>query len=230
MTSADVRAAGIDKLAINLVAEQVKVVLLDQVAYLIHFATGVEVARRVVRITDKDGTRLFVDELLELLDFRQGEALLDGSRDGSDDGTSRDGKRHVVCVRRLRHDYLVARVQTSQEGEQHRLATTAGDDDIIRREVDVVLAVVADQLLAIAEITLTGTVLEDGAVDVLYGINRRLGCGKVGLTDVQVVNMYSSVFCGVCQGSQLANRRLRHLNTSYGNLWHLSITVKTFTI
>ena len=123
MTSADVRAARIDELAIDLVAEQVEVVLLDEVAYLIHFATGVEVACGVVRIADEDGSRLFVDELFELLDFRQGEALLDGCRDGSDDGTSRDGKRHVVRVGRFRHNYLVARIQTGEEGKQYSLTS-----------------------------------------------------------------------------------------------------------
>ena len=205
MASTDVRAAGIDELAINLVAEQIKVILLDEIAYLIHFATGVEVARRVVGVTDKYGTRLFVDKFLELLDLRQGEAFLDGCSDGSDDGTSRDGKRHVVCVCRFRHNYLVAGIQTCQEGEQHGLTATAGDDDILRCEVDVVLAVVADQLLAIAEITLAGAVFEDTPVDILYGIDCRFRCREVWLTDVEVVNMYSFLLGSIGQGSQLAD-------------------------
>ena len=223
MAGADVRAARVDELAIDLVAEQIEVVLLHEVAYLVHFAACIEVARGVVRVADEDGSRLFVDEFLELLDLGQREAFVDGGRDGADDGACRDGERHVVGVGGLRHDDFVAGVQAGQEREEHGLAAAAGDDDVVGREVDVVLLVVADQLFAIAQIALAGAVLQDAAVDVPDGVDGRLGRRQVWLTDVQVVDVYSAVLGGVGQGSQLADGRLGHLNASYGNLWHLFI-------
>ena len=49
-----------------------------------------------------------------------------------------------------------ARIQTAEEGEEHRLGTATGDDDIVGCYLDVIFIVVADEFLAIAQIALRG--------------------------------------------------------------------------
>ena len=221
MAGADIGRTGVDELAIDLVGEEIEIVLLHKVANLIHLATGVEVARRVVGVTYKYRARALINEFFELLHLGQREALFDGRRDGAYDGAGRDGKCHIVGIGRFWHDNLVARVQAREEREEHGLRTAAGDDDIIGRDVDIVLRIVVDQLLAIAEVALRRRIFEYRAVDTSNGVEGSLRRGKVGLTDIEVVHFYAALLCSVGQRSQLADRRSRHLNTSNRYLGHM---------
>ena len=123
MHGRDVRRTRVDELAIHLIREQVEVVLLHEVANLVHLLLRVEVAGRVVRIADQDSLRAFVDQLLKFLHLRQTKALVDGGRDRTDNRSSRNRKAHVVGVRRLRNDDLVTGIQTAHESEKYRLRT-----------------------------------------------------------------------------------------------------------
>ena len=223
MAGRDVGRTRVDVLTIDLVGEEIEVVLLHDVAYLVHLAAGVEVARGVVGVTYQDGLGAFVDELLELLHLGQRETFLNGGCHGADDRPCRDGKGHVVGVCGFGHDDFVSRVQTAQEGEEHGFGTSGGDDDIVGREVDVVLLVVAHQLLAVALVALRWAVLQHGAVDVAYCVEGCLGCGQVGLTDVEVIHVYSPFLGVVSQGCQLADRRCRHFISSDRYSWHNDI-------
>ena len=142
MHRTDVRAAGVDILTVNLIREEVEIVLLHQVANLVHLSAGIEIAGRVVRVTDQDGTGALIDEFLKLLHLRQGETFLDGSGDGTDLGTRRDGERHIVSVCRFWHDDLVSWVQATHEREEHSLRTSRCDDDIIGSYVDIEFLVI----------------------------------------------------------------------------------------
>ena len=143
----NVRRAGVDELAVDLVGKQVEVIFLYQIAYLVHLLLGIEVARRVVRVADEDGLRVFVNQLLELLHLRQAETFFDGRGDRTDYRSRRDGEGHIVRIGRFRDYYLVARIKTAHEGEKHRLATTCRDDDLIGMELDLVALVIAHQSL-----------------------------------------------------------------------------------
>ena len=156
VAGADVWRTRIDVFAIHLVREQIQVVLLYQIANLVHLAACVQIARRVVRVANHDGACAVVDELLKLLYLRQRETLLDGRCNGANLCSCRDSKRHVVGVGRLRHDDFVARIEARQECKQHRLRTSRGDDDIVSRHINIIFRVVADEFLAIAQIALRG--------------------------------------------------------------------------
>ena len=166
----DIRTAGIDILTVNLIREEIEVVLLHQVTNLIHLSAGIEIARRVVRVADQNGTGALIDKLLKLLYLRQGETFFYRCGDGTDLGTRRDGKRHIVSVSRFWYDNLVARVEAAHEREEYSLRTSRCNDDIIGSYVDVEFLIVIYKLLAIAEIALTWRILQDRAVYMLQGI------------------------------------------------------------
>ena len=166
----DIRTAGIDILTVNLIREEIEVVLLHQVTNLIHLSAGIEIARRVVRVADQNGTGALIDQLLKLLHLRQGETFFYRCGDGTDLGTRRDGKRHIVSVSRFWYDNLVARVEAAHEREEYSLRTSRCNDDIIGSYVDVEFLIVIYKLLAIAEIALTWRILQDRAVYMLQGI------------------------------------------------------------
>ena len=166
----DIRTAGVDILTVNLIREEIEVVLLYQVANLIHLSAGIEIACRVVWVTNQDGTGALIDKLLKLLHLRQGETFFYRCSDGTDLGTRRDGKRHIVSVSWFWHDNLVARVEAAHEREEYSLRTSRCNDDIIGSYVDVIFLIVIYKPLAIAEIALTWRILQDRAVYMLQGI------------------------------------------------------------
>ena len=85
MASTDIGTTGVDELTVNFVGEEIEVILLHEIANLIHLATGIKVARRVVWVADEDGAGSFVDEFLELLYLRQRETLVNSGCDGTYD-------------------------------------------------------------------------------------------------------------------------------------------------
>ena len=203
MAGADIGTSCIDKFTIDLVGEEIQVVFLHQITYLVHLTARVEVARGIVGIADEDSACTLVDELFELLHLRQREAFFYSGGDGTNDCSCRDGKCHIVGIGRFGHDNLVARIQTGQKGEEHSLRTAAGDDDVIGREVDMVLLIILHQLGPVAQIALAGTVFQYLAVDVSDGIDGRSGCRQVRLSDIQMINMDTALLGCVGQGSEL---------------------------
>ena len=63
----DVGSTRVAELAIDFVREEVEVVLLHDVAQLLHLLHRVEVARRVVGVADQDALGAWGDEFLKLL-------------------------------------------------------------------------------------------------------------------------------------------------------------------
>ena len=89
VTGRDIRRTGIDKLAVHFIREQVKIILLHHVTNLVHLAAGIQIAGRIIRVTDQNSFCAFIYQLLELLHFRQGEPFLDGSRHRADHDTDK---------------------------------------------------------------------------------------------------------------------------------------------
>ena len=212
---ADIGRASVDVLAVHLVGEEVEVVLLHQIAYLVHLPPGIEIARGVVGIADEDGAGALVDELLEALHPRQGKSLLDGGGDGAYGGAGRHGKGHVVGIGGLRDDDLVAGIESAHKRKEHRLGTSRGDDDVVGGHIDAVFGIVAHQLLAIAQIPLRGRILKYLTVNGLQCVERTLRSGKVGLAYVEMVHLGAPLLGGLCQRSQFPDGRLRHLQSAY---------------
>ena len=215
MAGADVGRARIDKLAVHLVGKEVEVVFLHQVAYAVHLLARVEIARGVVGVADEDSLRALVDEFLKLLHLRQAEPLVDSGGDGPDDGTGRDGERHIVGVGGLGDDDLVAGVEACEESKQHRLRASRGDDDVVGRHEDVILGIVVHEFLAIAAVALRRTVFEHLTVYIVNGVEGCLWCRQVGLTDVEPIHLYPALFGSVGQRSQFANRGGRHQRAAF---------------
>ena len=154
MTSRNIWRTGINVFTIHLIGEEIQVVFLYKVTNLVHFTTGIEITGRVVRITDQDGLGAFIDQLLKLFHLRKGETFFDGSGNGTDNRTRRNGKSHIVGIGRFRHDDFIPRIQATQESEQYRFRATGSDDDIVGIQIDVVFLVITHQLFTIALITL----------------------------------------------------------------------------
>ena len=86
MESRDVGCTRVAELAVNLVGEEEEIIFLDQIADLKHLFHSVEIAGRVVGIADKYALCARGDQLLELLDSRKREALVNVGRYGDDLG------------------------------------------------------------------------------------------------------------------------------------------------
>ena len=220
MAGGDIGRPRVDVFAVHLIGEEVQVVFLHQVAYLLHLAPRIEIARRVVRVADHDGACAVVDEFLEFLHLRQREALLNGGGYRADFRSSRDGEGHVVGVSRFGHDDFIARIEARQEGEEHRLGTARGDDDVIGRHVDVVLGIVPHQFLPVAEVALGGGVFENRPADLLQRVQSHLWCGQVGLSDVEVEDPRAPFLCCCGEWSEFPDGRLGHLQSADGYFWH----------
>ena len=210
----DIGAARVDELTIHLVAEQVEVIFLHQVAYLVHLLLRVEVSRRVVGVANQYCLRALVDKFLKLLHLGQAEPLVDSRSDGAYHRSRRDGETHIVGVGGLRHYYLVAGVKATQESEQHRLRSARGDDYLAGREMNLIALVVSHQRLAQRAVALRRAILQRRAVDGLQHLQRLWRCGQVRLSDIQPIYLYAAVFRSLCQGCQLADGRSGHLHSS----------------
>ena len=111
MAGRDVWRTGVDILSVDFVGEEIEVVFLYQVAYLVHLAACVKIARGVVRVANHYRTGALVDQFLELFDLRKRETFVYRGGNGAYLCPCRDGKSHVVGVCRLGNDAFVARVQ-----------------------------------------------------------------------------------------------------------------------
>ena len=210
MAGRDIGRPGVDEFAVNLVGKEEQVVFLDQIADAVHFAARVEVTRGVVGVANQNAARAGIDELLEFGDVRQGEPLLDGRNDGPDGGACRDGECHVIGVGGFGDDNFVAGVEARHESEEHRFGAACGNDDVVGRELDLILLVIAGQFLAQRTVTVAGAVFENRTVDFLQGIEPHLRRGQVGLADVEMVDFDASGAGRFGQRNEFAYRRCRH--------------------
>ena len=206
MESRNVRRTCVDKLAIHLIREQIKVIFLHQIADLIHLLAGIQIAGRVVRITDKYSLRALSDQLLELLHRRKGKTGLDGRRNGLDHSTRRHSKGHIIGICRLRDDDFITRIQARKKCKKHRLRTTRSHNDVIRRKFDAILRIILCKLLAKTQKSLTRAVLQHLAVHMTHSIQSRLRSRKVRLTDIQMIHLDAACLCIVGKRSKLTYR------------------------
>ena len=132
MAGRDIRRLGVDKLTIDLIGDQIEVVFLHQIAYLPHLLFGIEIARRVIGVTDEDSSGLRRDLFLKLLYRRQLKAVLDVRLHGFDHSSAGDSKRHIVRVTRVGHNDLIARIQTTHVRKHDRFRASGSDDDLVR--------------------------------------------------------------------------------------------------
>ena len=122
----------VDKLTINLIREQIKVILLHKVTNLIHLLTRVEITCRIIRVADQNRLCALSNQLLKLLHRRKSKTVLNRRRHSLDHSTRRHSKRHIVSICRLRNDDLITRIKAGHECEKHSLRTTRSHNDIIR--------------------------------------------------------------------------------------------------
>ncbi len=134
---------------------------------------------------------------------------------------ARDGKGHIVSVTRVGYYYLIARVEARHIGEHNGLRATGSDDNLVGREVDTVLGIVAYHLGTQRFRSLRGRVVEYVLVEVMHRIERALRRMDVGLTDVQMVDMNAVALGSVSVFRQFTNRRLWHILRTSGNI-HVS--------
>ena len=196
--------SGVDELPVDLVAEQEKVMPADYVSELLHLLAGVEIARGVVGIADEYGLGPGGDLLLELLDRRQAEAVLDAGLDAAYHGADRNRESHVVGIEGVGDYDLVARAETGQEREEHGLGAAGGDDYLLRRQVYAVFRVIADHLGAQGEAAVGGAVFEYLPVDMPEGVEAAAGRPDVGLADVEMIDLDSVALRLVSVGRKLA--------------------------
>ena len=210
----------VTEFAVNLVSEEEEVVFLGNLTQFQDFLFGVQVTSGVVGVTDHDSFRLRGDYLLEILDGRQCEAVLDGGNDGLHDNTAHGGESVVVGIERFRDDDFVARIHAAVEGEKETFATTGGNDDFVDGDVDTHAVVVFHQFFAVAEISSRVAVSDYGNVGVAHGITGTFRGLNVGLTDVKVVNVDTTTFGGIRKWHQLPDGGRLHACAFLGNFRH----------
>ena len=180
---------------------------------------GVEVTRGVVGVADHDGTRIGRDNLLELLDGRQGEARLDVAGDGDNLGVAELGEGVVIGVIRLGDDDFVARIEADGESHLQSLATTVGDNHLVGGDIDAVAVIIVAKGTAIGGDTGGVAVFQHTLVlrhlvslhrQGLEGACRGL---DVGLADIQVIHVHTTFFGGIGEGDELTDGRLRQLQS-----------------
>ena len=214
MARADIRRAGVYILAVNLVGEKVKIVFFHQVAYLVHLPAGVEIARRVVRVAYHYGTCVLVDKLLEFLNFRQRESLLNGCRDGAYLRSGRYCERHVVGVCRLWNYYLVARIEARHECEQYSFRSARRYYNVISIYVDVVFLIIFCKFLSVRLYALRRRILQHSAVDMFQRVQSHLRCGQVRLSYIQMIDLYAAFLRVVGKRCELPYRRFGHFKSA----------------
>ena len=134
---------------------------------------------------------------------------------GTDNGTGLAGKAHVVGVGGFRNDDFVTGIQADHESHLYGLTATAGHDDVVNTQLDIIAIVVTHQFLQIAGITLRGAVFQHLAVHMLQGLQTFLGSMQVGLTDVQVIHFDTTLLGVGGKRSQLTDGRSRHLHAAF---------------
>ena len=130
--------------------------------------------------------------------------------DGAHLGAHHQGKGHVVGISGLGDDDLVARVESGHEAKEQGLGAARGDDDVVGHQIDVVLGVVAHELVAIALNALAGRIGQHFGIDLLQSVETTLRRMHVGLADVQVINFRAARLGCIGQGCELADRRFGH--------------------
>ena len=71
--------------------------------------------------------------------------------------------------------------------------------------MDIVLGIEVHQFLSITQVALRRTVFQHLAVDVLQRVEAALRRGQVGLSDVEVINLYATLLGSKRQGGKLSN-------------------------
>ena len=221
MTGRNIRRTCIDKFTIYFIGEEEQVVLLHQIPNLVHLPASVQIPCRIIRVTNQDTLGAFINQLLKLLYLRQRETFVDGSRHRTDNRSCRNRKRHVVGIRRFRHDNLIPRIQTAHKRKQHSFRPSGSNDNVIGIQVNVVLFIISHQTLSVSSISLAGTIFQHLAVNISNRIEGRSWSRQVRLTNIQVIYMNSSLFRSFSQRRKLTYRRLRHFSSSDGYFWHI---------
>jgi len=182
----------------------------DKVAELLHLALGVQVTRRIVRVTDHDGLGLIGYDLLELLDAGERETIIDCRSYGDDACTSGSGESLVIGVERLGDNNLVERIKAAHEGEKHGLGAATGDEHLVGRDIDADGLVVFGKLASVLGHACRIGILDDRNLGVLDCGERDLGREDVRLTDIEVVDMETARLSVVGIGDELADWGGRH--------------------
>jgi len=213
--SRDIGRAGVAEFAIDLVGEKEEVVFLDQVAELVHFFLRIEITRRVVGIADEDSLRAGRDKRFELLERRQRETFFNRRRNRLDNRAAGDGEGHVVGVGRFGDNQFVSGVEARHEGEEDRLGTACGDDNIVGIDNNIVLRIVFHQFFAETADTLAGRILQHCTVDAAHGFETAFRCRQVGLPDIEVIDLDTPLYGTVGQRNELPDRGSRHFESSF---------------
>ena len=221
MERGNIRRTRITELTINLVREKEQIVLLDDIANLVHLLLGIKIAGRIIGIANQDRLGPGRDQCLELLQGRQGKTLIDRGRDCLDNRTARDSESHIVRISRFWNDNLITRIEASHKGEEDRLRTTSRNDDIIHVHMNIEFGVITHQFLPETADTLTGRILHYGPVHMTHRLQGYLWCRQIRLSDIQMINLDSPLFSLIGQRYKFSNWRSRHIDSSLRNIWHL---------
>ena len=138
----------IDKLAVDFVGEEEKVVLDYDFLDLLQFLGGIYITGGVGRVAEQDGLGAGSDGFFEGFHGRELEAVLDAAGDGFDFQMGRLGEGNVVGVAGFYHDDLVVGVQAGEETQEDGLRAAAGDDDFVGLNVYSIFFIVVDQFFA----------------------------------------------------------------------------------
>ena len=183
------RLAGVDELAVGLVADDEQVVGLGHVHQHTHLLRRQDGAGGVAGVGDHDGAGVLVDLRLDLGAVGVVVAVMGRGGDGVDLRAAGVGHGVVVGIEGLGDEDLIAVIQDAVHGDLQRLAAAVGDEDITGIEVHTQIGVVlADGLDQLRDTGGRG-IGQHRQVKVLHRIEVRLGRFDIRLTDVQMIDL-----------------------------------------
>ncbi len=175
---------------------------------------GINDPRGIPRIRKRDGTRLFGNQRFEHISSREDEAVIGFCGDRFDHDIVRCGEAAIVCIERLGNENLLTGIACEKERPLQRLAAPVRDDDIFHLIGQIDAFIVLRDTLAERLPTVRVGISKHFYVSLFNGFHEDFRRLDIGLTDVEMVNLYTPLFCLICVWNKFANRRCLQIITA----------------
>ena len=199
--------AAVDEFAVDLVADDVKIMLLGEVRDGAELLRGQHDAGGVAGVREHDRAGVLVIGFLELVAEGVAVAALGGGGDGVDNAAGALHEGIVIGVEGLGDDDLAAGIEYTEHQHLQRFAAAGGDQDLVLLVVDAEFIVIMLDRLDQHGHTGGSGVCEDGIIEIVdrvIVVRRGL---NIGLADVEMVDGLALIFGFDRIGMEFAHRR-----------------------
>jgi hypothetical protein len=126
----------------------------------------------------------------------------------------------VIRIKRLRHNDFVPGIKARHESEEQGLGSAGRHDEIFLLHMKAKAAIVLGKFFHQARKTTTWAVFNGLDIRIPHSFHELFGCRKVGLANIEVIDMNATAFGAIGIRDKLADGAWRHFKATLGNLWH----------